>query len=304
MMRKWITLGTMIVVLGAVGLVIALEHPDLIGTHQEAASAPSSLCVGCHGAKTSGSVDVSTGIEETSLDPKISTFHAKHLDNELLKLECTTCHSSVDLVQGSAAHLRKQVSTNICLTCHDSLFAPSPAEPTVVATLPAGFSEFSLPYAYGDVDAAAVLGVQPGRLRLASASGAVDASSFRRYPEAPANQITPGVGYQITLDEPVSITTPGDVVTQSMTRVLADSGWNLISSPYLQSLRWDQVRIQTTAGEILSVEQAERAGLIAKVLWIYDAQANDYQTTDTLEPFKAYWVQVFEDVTLLIPRPL
>ena len=96
----------------------------------------------------------------------------------------------------------------------------------------------------------------------------------------------------------------GDAVTKQTTRVLLGKGWNLIGMPYLKSLRWDEVQIMTSSAEILTLDQAERAGLIAKVLWIYDASTNDYNTTDVMEAFKAYWIQAFEAMTLIIPRPL
>jgi len=33
-------------------------------------------------------------------------------------MECITCHKSVDLLQGSAASLRRQVAVELCATCH------------------------------------------------------------------------------------------------------------------------------------------------------------------------------------------
>ena len=304
MIRPWAISGMILVILGiALGVVIALDRPDLIDTHQTASSLPSAACIGCHGTKTSGSTDPMKGIEETTLNPDIPSVHARHLDNSLLGLECTTCHESVDLVEHSAAHLRKQVSMNICRTCHEDLFAPAPTETPVVLQLPAGYSEFSLPYHYGTTDAATVLGVAPESLKLATASGALSATDFKFYPEAPADQLIPGLGYQITLPNPIVITKIGDAVTQPTVRVLLRKGWNLIGSPYLKAVRWDQVKIETSSAKILSVSQAERAGVLAKVLWVYDAGTNDYVTAEVMEPFKAYWNQAFEGATLLILRP-
>jgi len=293
-----------VVILGvAFSVGLALNRPDLIGLHKDAVSLPSSACIGCHGNKTSGATDPNLGTEEKTFNPNIPSVHARHLDNPLLGLECNTCHKSVDLVEGSAAHLRKQVSVNTCRTCHQKLFAPAPAEAPIVMTLPAGYSEFSIPYGYGNTDAAVVLGIPPESLELATASGAINASDFKHYPEVPADKLFPGVGYQITLDQSLSITLKGDAITRPTTRVLLGKGWNLIGMPYLQPLRWDGIQIMTASAEVLNFNQAERAGLIAKVLWIYDARTNDYQTVDVMEPFKAYWIQAYETVTLIIPRP-
>ncbi|MFQ5858022.1 MAG: cytochrome c3 family protein [Anaerolineae bacterium] len=82
--------------------------PPLETMHIEAATLTPAWCIACHGNKA----------DEVSLDPAYPTAHRVHLTSALLILECTTCHQSVDLLQGSAASLRKQVDVELCATCH------------------------------------------------------------------------------------------------------------------------------------------------------------------------------------------
>lgn len=123
MTRKRGISGVIVTVAVMLGVALALERPELLGIHQDAGLWLSGVCINCHGDKTSGSADPQTGKEEISLDPDIPTFHAVHMDNPLLNLECTTCHASVDLLEGSSEHLRKQVNVEICQICHTDYFA-------------------------------------------------------------------------------------------------------------------------------------------------------------------------------------
>jgi nitrate/TMAO reductase-like tetraheme cytochrome c subunit len=85
--------------------------------HLEASTLTPAQCIGCHGDKAA----------EVSLDPAYPTAHREHLTSDLLNVDCTTCHQSVDLLQGSAASLRKQVDVELCATCHSPF--PSVMQP-------------------------------------------------------------------------------------------------------------------------------------------------------------------------------
>lgn len=78
---------------------------DLIAFHQDLTKIASAQCISCHGNKA----------EEKSLNPDIKTPHAIHIP--MLK-ECNTCHKKADLLEGSAATLRKQVDPQVCNSCH------------------------------------------------------------------------------------------------------------------------------------------------------------------------------------------
>lgn len=82
--------------------------PSLEVLHLEPSTVSLAQCFRCHGDKA----------REESLDPLVPTAHRVHLTSSLLNVECVTCHQSVDLLQGSAASLRKQVDVELCVACH------------------------------------------------------------------------------------------------------------------------------------------------------------------------------------------
>lgn len=85
--------------------------------HLEASTLTTAQCIGCHGNKA----------DEVSLDPTFPTAHRVHLTSTLLNVKCITCHQRVDLLQGSAASLRRQVDVELCATCHSPF--PSVMQP-------------------------------------------------------------------------------------------------------------------------------------------------------------------------------
>jgi len=82
---------------------------NLVEIHKNA-KANAAKCVGCHNSI----------LKQKSSDPKIKAFHPLHLESPLLKLACVDCHKSIDLREGSAAKLRKQVDPGVCKSCHGS----------------------------------------------------------------------------------------------------------------------------------------------------------------------------------------
>lgn len=81
---------------------------NLIDLHR-AAKMGSKECLACHGQMQ----------KEVSRVSKIKTFHRVHLGSKLgTPKECTDCHQSIDLREGSAGSLRKQVDPQLCAGCH------------------------------------------------------------------------------------------------------------------------------------------------------------------------------------------
>lgn len=80
---------------------------NLVDLHKNA-KANAAKCAGCH----------SGVVNQKSTDPKVKAFHPLHLGSPLLKFTCVDCHESVDLREGSAAKLRKQVDPGVCKECH------------------------------------------------------------------------------------------------------------------------------------------------------------------------------------------
>jgi len=82
---------------------------NLIDLHKNAGTRGNKECLACH-------ADIKTA---QSLNKKIKTFHRVHLESKLeTPKDCSECHQSVDLKEGSGGSLRKQVDPQICAGCH------------------------------------------------------------------------------------------------------------------------------------------------------------------------------------------
>jgi predicted CXXCH cytochrome family protein len=82
---------------------------NIVSLHQDAAKLSNKECLACHAALK----------KEATLNKKYKTFHRVHLESRLATPKnCTDCHQSVDLKEGSAAALRKQVDPQLCAGCH------------------------------------------------------------------------------------------------------------------------------------------------------------------------------------------
>jgi len=82
---------------------------NLVELHASAGKLSSKECLACH---TRIATDV-------SLNKKVKTYHRLHLESKLTTpKDCADCHQAIDLRNGSAATLRKQVDPEICAGCH------------------------------------------------------------------------------------------------------------------------------------------------------------------------------------------
>jgi len=88
--------------------IMAAER-NLVELHKNAGSTGNKECLACHGKiKT-----------DEALNKKFKTFHRVHLESKLeTPKNCSDCHQSVDLKEGSGALFRKQVDPHICAGCH------------------------------------------------------------------------------------------------------------------------------------------------------------------------------------------
>jgi hypothetical protein len=82
---------------------------NLIELHKNTEKSSNKECLACHQGIT----------KQTTLDPKIKTFHRLHLESKRnTPKDCSDCHQSTDLRNGSAAALRRQVDPQVCAGCH------------------------------------------------------------------------------------------------------------------------------------------------------------------------------------------
>lgn len=93
----------------AASVAVAAEG-NLVELHKNAANMTNKQCLKCH-AKI---------LSEKTASKKFKTMHRLHLESKLeTPKKCNECHSSVDLREGSAGALRRQVDPQVCAGCHD-----------------------------------------------------------------------------------------------------------------------------------------------------------------------------------------
>ncbi len=88
----------------------AAAELNLVDLHKNATAMTNKQCLKCH----------ANILSEKTAKKKFKTMHRVHLESKLeTPKKCAECHSSVDLREGSAGALRKQVDPQICAGCHD-----------------------------------------------------------------------------------------------------------------------------------------------------------------------------------------
>ncbi len=104
-MRMVVMVGLLLVL----PAIVYAAETNLIELHRQAGTLSNKECLACHQDIT----------KQTTLNRNIKTFHRLHLESKLATPKnCADCHQSVDLREGSAAALRKQVDPQLCAGCH------------------------------------------------------------------------------------------------------------------------------------------------------------------------------------------
>jgi hypothetical protein len=121
-------------------------------------------------------------------------------------------------------------------------------------------------------------------------------------PTPPADSIRLGVGYWIYLKNGLILSQPGATPTGSVS-VALHPFWNQIGVPSTTGITVASLSFRTN-GTTLSYANAALSGnhVVSPTLYRFDGSA--YQpvaSTDTLQPYTAYWIKVFVDTTLVIP---
>jgi nitrate/TMAO reductase-like tetraheme cytochrome c subunit len=82
---------------------------NLVESHRNAGKQSNKECLSCHASI----------MKAETLNKKFKTLHRLHLESKLdTPKKCSECHQSVDLREGSASALRKQVDPGVCADCH------------------------------------------------------------------------------------------------------------------------------------------------------------------------------------------
>lgn len=124
------------------------------------------------------------------------------------------------------------------------------------------------------------------------------------------NTLEVGRGYFLKADTPVQPNLSGTPITGAV-NIPLQTGWNLISNPYLTDLAWNDTAIRVeSAGEVRGLNDAAQAGWIANYGWMWDATQRRYQllydptilpvAQGALPAGQAAWVLALRPCTLIL----
>lgn len=191
-----------------------------------------------------------------------------------------------------------------------------PAIPIIPArTSLTGLEMLSVPYIFVNSDASNVFGslgdsVLPGG-PVAMWRWSPTSEQYLTYPDPFVASVEPGEGLWLLNQNRETIVLPAGAqqVSQAQAFTLPiDKGWNQIGNPFVVPMRFDRLRVIDAQGVEHSLTDAVQRGLILPVLYAYDAEANEYTWSTSLQaamvvPFEGYWLYALRDVTLSFPPP-
>jgi hypothetical protein len=115
-----------------------------------------------------------------------------------------------------------------------------------------------------------------------------------------------GAGYWVRAISAVNVSPVGTLADQTQPfSIQLAQGWNMIGSVYLQPtlLGAAQVRV---AGQVMTLAEAARKGLVRDYAWRYDPVARAYKMVsagENLQPFVGYWIRALVDAELILNPP-
>ncbi|MFN7162374.1 MAG: hypothetical protein ACK4NB_04875, partial [Fimbriimonadales bacterium] len=130
----------------------------------------------------------------------------------------------------------------------------------------------------------------------------------RQYQDA--SQLRIGRGYFLKADAPVQPDLSGAPFTGEI-RIPLQTGWNLISHPYLTPLAWDETAIRVVqGGETRTLREASQAGWLERYAWVWDASQRRYRlmcdpralpnALTELSPFSSAWILAWRPCELVL----
>jgi hypothetical protein len=169
-------------------------------------------------------------------------------------------------------------------------------------TFAAGLQMISSPYSYsavGDFDT--VFGINSAAASTARlVAWNPNINNYVFYPTAPANTMTPGVGYWVNFPTAAYAHYDGALVpTGTPFSLNVQAGWNLIGDPFPTAVPLSAIMVNGTA---LAASPA-----VSPTLYRYDTPSGQYvavsAATDSLQPYAGYWVYTSQSAILSIPAP-
>ena len=178
-------------------------------------------------------------------------------------------------------------------------------------TFPAGIQFVSTPYDYSALGFnglfgalnTAPSGAAPNGNRSNVAVWNPLTGAYALDPTAPADALRPGIGYWVFLKNPAAVTQLGGTLTGSV-QVTLNPAWNQIGVPSPAGVAVNSLTFAGADGLPHSFADATGSTyhLVSPTLYYYNGSS--YQTVTagaTLQPWMAYWIQVYTPVTMSIP---
>jgi len=172
-----------------------------------------------------------------------------------------------------------------------------------VHTYDVGLQMITAPYDYSG-DALSAIIDEPNAL------AAVWYSKTKKYDltaTAPADTIYEGKGAWVRFLQPVNLLIKGaDLTAGTGTLTLPlPAGWNQIGNPYSVPAPLSSFVVIDGSGNRMSLAQANAKGIIYAVLFSYNSATNQYDAhdNDSLQPYRGYWIDAFQDCKIEIPTP-
>jgi hypothetical protein len=160
---------------------------------------------------------------------------------------------------------------------------------------PAGLQLMSLPWDYSSRDAAAVLGITSGELRMATWESS--SQRYRVYPNAPADRFRLGTGYWMNLAVPTDLAQEGTVAPTVFEKRLLP-GWNLIGTPYARSVDFFSISVRDHGGTVRTVQEALSRNILGSTPFAY--MLGGYRLVSALTPYTGYWLLANQECDLIV----
>jgi len=162
-----------------------------------------------------------------------------------------------------------------------------------------GLSLISLPDDFPNEDAADIFDKPRSSFRAASWNA--DTQSYQLYD--PSDPIDPmfrlGRAAFVRFDQNTAFVKAGIPADPNTPFAIpVKEGWNMIGAVRRTRIEWLRVKVATTDGRLLTMQQAYDEGIIQNGLYGY---LDGYFRSDYLEPFSGYFMRAFENCTLLVP---
>ncbi|MDQ2739259.1 MAG: carboxypeptidase regulatory-like domain-containing protein, partial [Actinomycetota bacterium] len=181
-----------------------------------------------------------------------------------------------------------------------------------VYTFPAGLQFLSTPYDYSSLSFDTLFGIlntaptgtPPNGNRTHVAVWDPTVSQYAIDPNAPADSLRLGVGYWVFLKNSVPVTVQGAVPTAAYVPVALHPAWNQIGVPNIKGIPVSSLMFDNGAGGMISFAAAvgSQYHIVAPTLYSYDGSGYQPVTqSSVLQPWKAYWIQVYSGATIEIP---